>query len=95
MDGSAKLPGCVIEDGVSVAHEELPLVVQRVRSADRCEVLAVNAVAECGCAAGAWMNVCRRAQPDSLGCERRGCDLGPVVCRNPTAAEGKAIDHGD
>src|SRR3954453_129152 len=45
-DGPAQCPGGVVEDAEAVAHEELPVVVQGERRAERRERGSVRAVGE-------------------------------------------------
>ncbi len=58
-DGAAERVGGVVEDAVPVAHEELPVVVEREGGPEGCEGGAVGAVGERGGAAGAGLDVRR------------------------------------
>src|SRR4051812_37671085 len=61
--------GRVVEDSVAISHEELPAVVERKRSSEGREALAISAVGKCGGPVGPGPDIRRRAQPHLLSFE--------------------------
>jgi hypothetical protein len=84
-----------VEDGESVAHEELPTAVHVELVPDRREGRSVRAVREAPRSAPAGSNVGRDSEPDLAAGDRCARRFAPRAGRLPSAVHGKTADHHD
>ena len=91
---STKGLGSVVEDGISVTHEEWPVGVHR-QTTKLGEGIAIGRVVESTLATSSWVNVGVDSEPDLAA--RDGCTSHFTACVRglPCGCHGKARPHWD